>query len=184
MRVYENTVDLSAHVALIWGGTQSDTDIKAPLVRIHSQCLTGDVLHSQRCDCGEQLREAMKLVASEQRGAIIYMAQEGRGIGLVNKIKAYALQDEGIDTVEANLQLGFEPDLRDYAVCGQIIRDLGMSSIRLLTNNPDKVDAMQGLGLTVVERVPIEARVGEHNRRYLETKRDRMGHILTGLGQS
>ena len=181
VRVYQNTVDLDAHIALIWAGPKPDNDERAPLVRIHSQCLTGDVLHSQRCDCGEQLQAAMKMIASERRGAVIYLAQEGRGIGLANKIKAYALQDNGVDTVEANLQLGFDADLRDYAVSGQIVRDLGHSVVRLLTNNPEKVDALVRLGIAVEGRVPLEAKASAHNLRYLQTKRDRMGHLLQSL---
>jgi 3,4-dihydroxy 2-butanone 4-phosphate synthase / GTP cyclohydrolase II len=181
-RVYENTIDLGAHIALTWSGAApEDVADHVPLVRIHSQCLTGDVLHSRRCDCGDQLQEAMRRVAADRRGAIVYMAQEGRGIGLGNKIRAYALQDRGVDTVEANLQLGFDADHRDYAICGQIVRDLGMPSIRLLTNNPEKVEAMKRMGIDVAERVPLEAVPHDHNRRYLQTKRDRMGHILHNL---
>ncbi len=180
VRVYENTVDLGAHVALVWAGDGPEEGT-TPLVRIHSQCLTGDVLHSMRCDCGDQLQVAMRSVADARTGAIVYMAQEGRGIGLANKIAAYALQDQGVDTVEANLLLGFDADHRDYAVAGQILRDLGLTSVRLLTNNPEKVDAMRRLGIDVLERLSIEVIPGEYNRKYLQTKRDRMGHLLKTL---
>lgn len=176
MRIYENDLDRSAHVALIRG---SITDDLAPsVVRIHSQCLTGDVLHSRRCDCGDQLRMSLAEVDRQDRGVVIYMSQEGRGIGLANKIRAYALQDRGIDTVEANVQLGFPPDQRDYAVAGQILRHMGVRRVRLLTNNPEKVAAMARLGIEVVERLSIEVPASADNRRYLETKRDRMGHLL------
>lgn len=186
MRVYENDLDRSAHVALLPVGT--DGAVRAPaadhaaLVRIHSQCLTGDVLGSMRCDCGEQLRQAMARINAEGHGALVYLSQEGRGIGLTNKIRAYALQDEGVDTVEANVQLGFPPDLRDYAVAGQILRHLGLLRVRLLTNNPEKVAALQHLGVEVLQRVAIEAEPSADNRRYLQTKRDRMGHMLERLG--
>ncbi len=180
MRIYENRIDGETHVALIWAGELPGDD-RAPLVRIHSQCLTGDVLHSERCDCGEQLHDAMRRVAAERAGGIVYMRQEGRGIGLANKIRAYALQDDGVDTVQANLDLGFDADLRDYAVAGQILRDLGMVSVRLLTNNPEKIDGLTRLGIEVVERVAIEAPGRPHRLRYLQTTRDRMGHILNGV---
>ena len=176
MRIYENDLDRSAHVALIREPAAGHPD--APLVRIHSQCLTGDVLHSRRCDCGDQLRMSLARVDRAGRGVVVYMSQEGRGIGLANKIRAYALQDRGIDTVEANVQLGFPPDQRDYAVAGQILRHMGVERVRLLTNNPEKVAAMARLGIEVVERLSVEVPASDDNRRYLETKRDRMGHLL------
>jgi 3,4-dihydroxy 2-butanone 4-phosphate synthase/GTP cyclohydrolase II len=148
------------------------------LVRVHSECLTGDVFGSQRCDCGEQLKAAMRMIADEGRGVLLYIAQEGRGIGLLNKLKAYELQDNGRDTVEANLELGFPPDLRDYGIGAQILVDLGLTSIRQLTNNPKKIVGLEGYGLSVTDRVPIEMRPGGENLRYLQVKRDKMGHIL------
>ena len=163
------------HVALVMG--QVDTG-EPTLVRVHSQCLTGDVFSSQRCDCGEQLGIAMRLVAEERRGVIVYMAQEGRGIGLHNKIAAYALQDEGMDTVEANLALGFAADRRDYGIGMQILRDLGVSRIRLITNNPAKRHGLAGYGLEIVERVPVIAKANPHNVRYLTAKHEKLGHLL------
>ena len=163
------------HVALVMGGAALD---EPTLVRVHSQCLTGDVFGSQRCDCGEQLELAMRMVAEAGRGVIVYMSQEGRGIGLHNKIAAYALQDEGMDTVEANLALGFDADRRDYGIGMQILRDLGVSRIRLLTNNPAKRHGLAGYGLEIVERVPVIATANPHNVRYLTAKREKMGHIL------
>lgn len=162
------------HVALMMG---DETD-EPTLVRVHSQCLTGDVFGSQRCDCGEQLEIAMRMVAEAGRGVIVYMSQEGRGIGLHNKIAAYALQDEGMDTVEANLALGFEADRRDYGIGMQILRDLGVSRIRLLTNNPAKRHGLAGYGLEIVERVPVIATANPHNVRYLTVKQEKMGHLL------
>ena len=176
LRIYENDLDRSAHVALVRGPVSGD--LPAPIVRIHSQCLTGDVLHSRRCDCGDQLRMAMAEVDRAGRGVVVYMSQEGRGIGLSNKIRAYALQDKGVDTVEANVQLGFPADQRDYAVAGQILRHMGVERVRLLTNNPEKVAAMTRLGIEVTERLTVEVPASDDNRRYLETKRDRMGHLL------
>ncbi len=163
------------HVALVMGNVDGREPV---LVRVHSQCLTGDVFASQRCDCGEQLEIAMRHVAEERRGVIVYMAQEGRGIGLHNKIAAYALQDQGMDTVEANLALGFAPDRRDYGIGMQILRDLGVQRIRLMTNNPAKRHGLAGYGLEVVERVPVIAQANPHNVRYLSVKQEKMGHIL------
>jgi 3,4-dihydroxy 2-butanone 4-phosphate synthase/GTP cyclohydrolase II len=176
--VYEDVVEPYAHIALVKGDVRGKERV---LVRVHSQCLTGDVFHSLRCDCGAQLAQAMKLVAHEGRGVILYMRQEGRGIGITNKLRAYALQDQGFDTVQANVALGFEPDLRDYGIGAQILSDLGLSSIRLLTNNPRKIIGLRGFGLDVVERVPLVVRPGKKNIRYLVTKRDRLGHLLGDL---
>jgi 3,4-dihydroxy 2-butanone 4-phosphate synthase/GTP cyclohydrolase II len=148
------------------------------LVRMHSKCLTGDVFGSQRCDCGFQLHAAMELVAREGRGVIVYLDQEGRGIGLLNKIRAYALQDSGADTVQANQRLGFAPDLRNYGIGAQILRDLGLSSIRVMTNNPRKLVGLEGYGLEIVERVPLVARPTQDNQEYLRTKRDKLGHLF------
>jgi 3,4-dihydroxy 2-butanone 4-phosphate synthase/GTP cyclohydrolase II len=173
--VYEDVVEPYAHIALVKGDVRGKERV---LVRVHSQCLTGDVFHSLRCDCGAQLAQAMKLIAREGRGVVLYMRQEGRGIGIENKLRAYALQDQGADTVQANIMLGFEPDLRDYGIGAQILSDLGLSSIRLLTNNPRKIIGLRGFGLDVVERVPIVVRPGKKNIRYLVTKRDRLGHLL------
>ncbi|MCK4262267.1 GTP cyclohydrolase II, partial [bacterium] len=173
--VYETTVDEEHHLALVKGEVKGRKNV---LVRVHSQCLTGDVFHSRRCDCGEQLVQALRKISEEGRGVFLYMHQEGRGIGLVNKLRAYALQDEGLDTVEANRRLGFEPDLRDYGIGAQILVDLGLSTIRLLTNNPRKIVALEGYGLQVKERVPIEVSVHELNREYLKVKRKKLGHLL------
>jgi len=173
--VYEDKIEGYAHLALVKGEVAGKERV---LVRVHSQCLTGDVLHSLRCDCGEQLAKAMQLIAQEGCGVLLYMRQEGRGIGITNKIRAYALQDRGMDTVDANLALGFPPDLRDYGIGAQILCDLGLSSIRLLTNNPRKVVGLAGFGLKIVERVPIVVKPNRRNLKYLITKRDRLGHIL------
>jgi 3,4-dihydroxy 2-butanone 4-phosphate synthase/GTP cyclohydrolase II len=163
------------HVALVKGHVEGEEDV---LVRVHSECLTGDVFHSLRCDCGEQLEQALARIGSEERGVVLYMAQEGRGIGLLNKLRAYELQENGLDTVEANLELGFAPDMREYGIGNQILADLGLSTIRILTNNPKKITGIEGFGLTVVEQVPIEISPNDENRHYLETKRTKLGHRL------
>ena len=148
------------------------------LVRVHSECLTGDVFGSDRCDCGDQLSEAMQMIEKEGKGALIYLRQEGRGIGLTNKLHAYALQEQGLDTVEANVKLGLPADKRDYGIGCQILRDLGLRKIRILTNNPKKILGIEGYGLQIVEEVPIRIEPNEHNRKYLQTKKDKMGHTL------
>ncbi|MEJ2057427.1 MAG: bifunctional 3,4-dihydroxy-2-butanone-4-phosphate synthase/GTP cyclohydrolase II [Desulfofustis sp.] len=174
--VYKNEVDNMEHMALVKGEINADEPV---LVRVHSECLTGDVFGSSRCDCGEQLHAAMRMINQEGSGIVLYMRQEGRGIGLVNKIRAYKLQDEeGVDTVEANHKLGFKADLRDYGIGAQILRDLGVSKMRMLTNNPKKIVGLEGYGIEVVDRVPIEMEAGEENKGYLLCKRDRMGHLI------
>ena len=173
--IYESEVEHNQHIALFKGTWTEDDEV---LVRVHSECLTGDALGSERCDCGEQLHAAMKKIDKEGQGVIVYMRQEGRGIGFVNKMKAYALQDEGKDTVEANEALGFEPDLRDYGVGAQIIRDLGIRKMRLMTNNPKKIVGLEGYGLIVSERVPMEMEPKGSNVRYLKTKKKKLGHFL------
>ncbi len=172
---YANDVDRSQHVALVLGDVKGEASV---LVRMHSKCLTGDVFGSRRCDCGHQLDAAMRRVAEEGRGVIVYLDQEGRGIGLLNKIRAYALQDGGDDTVQANQRLGFAPDLRNYGIGAQILRDLGLSSIRIMTNNPRKLVGLDGYGLEIVERVPLISDPHLENRAYLDTKRDKLGHLL------
>src|SRR5512139_20704 len=174
--MYENDVDSFHHLALVKGEFGPKDRV---LVRVHSECLTGDVFGSQRCDCGEQLHRALEMIAAEGRGVILYMRQEGRGIGLLNKLRAYELQDQGKDTVEANTALGFKPDLRDYGLGAQILRDLGVRKIRLMTNNPKKIVGLQGYGLEVVERIPIECKPGKRNINYLKTKKKKMGHLLS-----
>jgi len=178
LRVFENRLDGKEHVAIIKGDVSDGTPV---LVRVHSECLTGDIFSSRRCDCGPQLHAALEMIEREGRGVVLYMRQEGRGIGLVNKIKAYALQEQGLDTVEANTHLGFPPDPRDYGIGAQILHDLGIRQMRLMTNNPKKRVGLQSHGLEVVDLVPLEIEANEDNQQYLETKRDKMGHLLRHL---
>ncbi|MGH7531642.1 MAG: GTP cyclohydrolase II, partial [Gemmatimonadales bacterium] len=172
---YRNDVDDHEHVALVYGEVTGARDV---LVRMHSRCLTGDVFHSARCDCGPQLHAAMEHIVAAGRGVIVYLDQEGRGIGLLNKLKAYALQDHGADTVQANQRLGFAPDLRNYGIGAQILRDLGLSTIRIMTNNPRKLVGLDGYGLEITERVPLQTDPTTENRAYLAVKRDKLGHLL------
>src|ERR1700749_1994318 len=176
---YRSLVDDKHHVALVKGDVAGRRDV---LVRVHSECLTGDVFHSLRCDCGEQLESALAMIEDEGEGVLLYLAQEGRGIGLLNKLKAYRLQEEGLDTVEANLQLGLPADLRDYGIGAQILVDLGLSSIRILTNNPKKIRGLEGYGLSVAAQIPIEHAPNPHNEEYMRTKARRMGHTLHHQG--
>ncbi len=175
---YSNYADSNVHIALVKGEIRPDDSV---LVRVHSECLTGDVFASKRCDCGEQMHKAMEMIKKEGKGVILYMRQEGRGIGLANKLKAYELQDKGLDTVEANLRLGFKPDLRDYGIGAQILVDIGVRKMRLMTNNPKKIVGLEGYGLKVVERVSIETRPNDRNLIYLKTKKKKMGHILDNV---
>ncbi len=175
VHAYKSDITGEEHVALAMGDIKEEEPV---LVRVHSSCLTGDVFHSSRCDCGDQLERAFELIGKEQKGVILYLLQEGRGIGLINKLKAYELQDQGDDTIEANAKLGFAPDIRDYGTGSQILRDLGVRKIRLMTNNPAKYVAIEGFGLEIVERVPLEIAPSQNTQKYLETKKKKLGHIL------
>ncbi len=172
---YENLITGEEHIALIKGDVKGEDPV---LVRVHSECLTGDVFGSLRCDCGEQIAKALMKIEEEGKGVLVYMRQEGRGIGLLNKLKAYALQDEGMDTIEANLALGFPEDLRDYGIGAQILKDLGIKNIKLMTNNPKKISGLSGYGIKIVDRVPIDMGCKKENRNYLRTKKDKMGHLI------
>ncbi|MBT7889525.1 MAG: GTP cyclohydrolase II, partial [Deltaproteobacteria bacterium] len=175
---YENDFDNLTHIAMVKGEIDPEKPI---LVRVHSECMTGDIFGSQRCDCAPQLHKAMEILDEEGCGVILYLRQEGRGIGLINKLKSYEFQRSGLDTVEANKKLGFEADLRDYGIGAQMLSDLGIKKMRLLTNNPKKIVGLEGYGLTVVEQLPIEIEPGPHNRDYLECKQLKMGHMLTAF---
>ncbi len=178
INIFEDILNKEEHIALIKGSVENKEDI---LVRVHSQCITGDIFHSDRCDCNKQLHTALRMIQQEGAGVLLYMSQEGRGIGLGNKIKAYELQEQGLDTVEANIKLGFAPDLRDYGVATQILKEVGVSTIRLLTNNPRKVMGLESYGLKIVERIPIEVKPNSINRRYLETKKVKLHHMIDVL---
>lgn len=175
LHLYEDIFDNNSHIALSLGNFN---DEKSTLIRVHSECLTGDVFHSQRCDCGDQLETAMQMIAKNKSGVIVYLKQEGRGIGLMHKIKAYRLQEGGLDTVEANEELGFSADLRDYGVGAQILKDLGITNITIMTNNPKKLVGLEGHGLNIVSRIPIKIKPNQNNKEYLETKKSKLGHIL------
>lgn len=172
---YINLLNGEHHIALVKGDISDGEDV---LCRVHSECLTGDVFSSLKCDCGEQLNFAMSEIEKEGRGILLYMRQEGRGIGLINKLKAYALQEKGMDTLEANLALGFEADMREYYIAAQILKDLGVKSLNILTNNPDKIEQLKDYGIDIKERRAIEVQANEHDKNYLKTKKDKMGHIL------
>jgi 3,4-dihydroxy 2-butanone 4-phosphate synthase/GTP cyclohydrolase II len=176
---YRNVLDGGEHIAVVKGDVDGQSDV---MIRVHSECLTGDVFASLRCDCGPQLEAAMALLAKEERGVLVYLRQEGRGIGLVNKIKSYALQESGQDTVQANESLGFKPDLRDYGVGAQILSDLGLTSVRIITNNPRKIVGLEGYGLEVTSRVSMPPSCNSHNMNYLYTKKEKMGHWLELTG--
>lgn len=178
MVVYKSILDDKVHIALRKGKIKDEENV---LVRVHSQCLTGDIFRSLRCDCGQQLSKALKMIQDESKGVLLYMQQEGRGIGLINKLKAYELQDKGLDTIEANKALGFPSDLRDYGIGAQILVDLGLSTIRLMTNNPKKVVGLEGYGLKITERVPIEIKPNKENIRYLQTKRNKLSHLISSV---
>ena len=180
---YRSLIDEKHHVALVKGDVRAAAERgEAVMVRVHSECLTGDVFHSMRCDCGEQLADALGRIEAEGLGVLLYLAQEGRGIGLLNKLRAYKLQEQGRDTVDANIELGLPADLRDYGIGAQILVDLGLRRIRILTNNPKKIVGMEGYGLEVADQIPIEQVTGEHNRDYLRAKRDKLGHTLHHQG--